>query len=60
MFVQCVVASELIRVCNGVKCGGAMFRDASVYMLGITCVLIAFALGQVSVAAVIVCSGNDA
>ncbi|KAF8061302.1 BUB3.2 [Scenedesmus sp. PABB004] len=48
MFVQCIVAAELIALAgpDGIKCGGAMLRDVGVYCLAITSVLLAFALGQ--------------
>lgn len=53
MFVQCVVAAELVALAGdaGIKCGGAMLRDVGVYALAISSVLLAFALGQVCCAA---------
>lgn len=49
--LQCIVAAELVALAgpSGIKCGGAMLRDVGVYCLAIFSVLLAFALGQVSV-----------
>jgi sodium/potassium/calcium exchanger 6 len=52
LFVQCIVAAELVQMGGGVKCAGAMYRDVSVYCLSIVSVLIAFMTGHVSAAAV--------
>ena len=47
MFVQCIVASEVIRVAEGVETREAMLRDMFLYGLSIVGVLVFFALGQV-------------
>ena len=47
MFVQCIVAAELIAMSNGAKCAGAMMRDVGVYCVSIMSVLIAFWIGKV-------------
>lgn len=49
MFVQCIVASELLALAgpSGIKCGGAMLRDVGVYTMAISSVLITFSLGYV-------------
>lgn len=47
MFVQCIVAAELISMGNGVKCAGATLRDVGVYCISIFSVLLAFAVGHV-------------
>ncbi len=49
MFVQCIVAAELVAMGGGAKCGGAMMRDVGVYSISIFSVLIAFTIGRVSV-----------
>jgi sodium/potassium/calcium exchanger 6 len=48
MFVQCIVAAELIAMApRGVKCAGAMTRDVAVYAAATVSVFAAFALGAV-------------
>lgn len=47
MFVQCIVASEVIRVAEGVETREAMLRDMALYGLSIVGVLVFFSLGQV-------------
>lgn len=51
MFVQCIVASEVIRVAEGVETREAMLRDMALYGLSIVGVLVFFSLGQVGAAA---------
>lgn len=48
MFAQCVIAAQLIEIGNGVKCGGAMVRDASAYSFSIFIVMVAFAVGTIN------------
>lgn len=47
LFVQCIVAGELVAMGRGVKCRGAMMRDVGVYCVSITSVLVVFMLGRV-------------
>ncbi|EFJ46155.1 hypothetical protein VOLCADRAFT_93618 [Volvox carteri f. nagariensis] len=48
MFVQCVVASEVMRASRGpVKCGGATLRDLGIYIASVVLVLTSFAYGKV-------------
>ena len=51
MFVQCIVASEVIRVAEGVETREAMLRDMALYGLSIVGVLVFFSLGQVGAGA---------
>ena len=39
MFVQCVVASEVIRISEGVSCRGATMRDVGIYVVSIVGVI---------------------
>jgi len=48
MFVQCVVASEVIRISQGVKCRGATFRDVGTYTVSLLGVMAAFASGTIT------------
>ena len=47
MFVQCVVASEVIRISGGAPCGGATLRDVGIYAASITGVMLCFWSGEV-------------
>jgi hypothetical protein len=53
LVLQCVVAAELVAIAGdtGIKCGGAMLRDVGVYGVAVSSVLLAFALGKVSLGA---------
>lgn len=48
MFAQCIIAAQLIDIGNGVKCAGAMQRDALSYAFSISVVLLAFAIGTLN------------
>jgi len=48
MFAQCIIAAQLIRIGGGVRCGGAMLRDAAVYCLAIAALLLAYGIGSVN------------
>ena len=48
MFVQCIVASEVIRIAGGVECSFAAIRDVLVYTVSIIGVALFFWHGQVS------------
>ena len=48
MFVQCVVASEVIRISKGAPCRGATLRDVATYTLSLLGVALSFASGTVS------------
>ncbi|PNW72472.1 hypothetical protein CHLRE_16g683595v5 [Chlamydomonas reinhardtii] len=49
MFVQCVVAGEVMRVSGGpVKCRGATLRDVAIYSASVLLVLASFAAGRIT------------
>eukprot|EP00798_Chlamydomonas_sp_ICE-L_P016198 gene16197-22361_t len=48
MFVQCVVASEVIRISGGVNCRGATLRDVGIYGVSILGVMLTFWSGKVT------------
>ncbi|KAG2434264.1 hypothetical protein HXX76_007989 [Chlamydomonas incerta] len=49
MFVQCVVAGEVMRASGGpVKCRGATLRDVAIYSASVALVLASFAAGRIS------------
>ncbi|KAG2447386.1 hypothetical protein HYH02_007714 [Chlamydomonas schloesseri] len=49
MFVQCVVASEVMRASRGpVKCRGATLRDVAIYSASVLLVLASFAAGRIT------------
>ncbi|GFR47865.1 hypothetical protein Agub_g9674, partial [Astrephomene gubernaculifera] len=49
MFVQCVVAAEVMRASRGpIKCRGAMLRDVAIYCACVLLVLGAFAHGRIT------------
>ncbi|KAL6749891.1 hypothetical protein V8C86DRAFT_3144484 [Haematococcus lacustris] len=48
MFVQCIVASEVIRISGGVRCQGATLRDLVSYTACISAVALAFHSGHVT------------
>ena len=47
MFVQCVVASEVIRISQGAPCRGATLRDVLTYTLSLLGVALSFWSGTV-------------
>ncbi len=49
MFVQCIVASEVIRVAEGVETKAAMLRDMALYGFSVSGVLVFFAMGKVGI-----------
>ena len=48
MFVQCVVASEVIRIAQGAPCRGATLRDVATFTLSLLGVALSFSSGTVS------------
>eukprot|EP00798_Chlamydomonas_sp_ICE-L_P028391 gene28391-31527_t len=48
MFVQCIVASEVIRIAGGVECNMAMMRDVLVYAISISGIAAFFAYGTIT------------
>ena len=48
MFVQCVVASEVMRISHGAPCRGATLRDVATYAISIIGVALSFSSGTVS------------
>ena len=47
MFVQCIVASEVIRISQGAPCRGATMRDVATYTISLIGVALSFAYGTV-------------
>lgn len=48
MFVQCVVASEVIRISNGAPCRGATLRDVATFSVSVIGVALAFSSGTIT------------
>ncbi|GAX77541.1 hypothetical protein CEUSTIGMA_g4985.t1 [Chlamydomonas eustigma] len=48
MFVQCVVASEVIRISEGAPCRGATLRDVATYSLSLVGVALSFWSGNIT------------
>ncbi|GLI68437.1 hypothetical protein VaNZ11_012853 [Volvox africanus] len=49
MFVQCIVASEVMRASRGpVKCRGATLRDLGIFIASVVLVLTSFAYGRIT------------
>ena len=53
MFVQCIVASEVIRISQGAPCRGATMRDVATYTISLIGVALSFAYGTVRMGALI-------
>jgi hypothetical protein len=58
MFVQCVVASEVIRISQGAPCRGATLRDVATYTVSLIGVAVSFAHGTVRRGPTGVCDGS--
>jgi hypothetical protein len=56
MFVQCVVASEVIRISQGAPCRGATLRDVLTYTLSLLGVALSFWSGTVRLSALLMFS----